>query len=275
MRYTRFLRVLLSSLCTIALSYNYLLQPIQTWASPAIAASGQLSLARQVSINGSNAIAGQTVFSGSRIKVGDQGNAVLNLGRLGRIELGADSDFTLSIEGNVIGGELNSGCATISAPASVSIELNTAKGDILTDGKSPSSFLAGVRGAAANIIPTLGTVKVDSGGKSEKAAAGELLTLISDPKGGTRLLRGSATDCGGPSATCACSSPTPRSTPASTAGKGSNSAGSPSYLLPALVLAAVGGTAAVLLTLGGNGSNGLTCVGAACRPTSPTSPTGQ
>lgn len=275
MRYTRSLRVLFCGLCTIALSYNYLLQPMQIWASTTVVASGQLSLARQVSVNGSNAIAGQTIFSGNRVKVSNQGNAVLNLGRLGRIELGADSDFALRIAGNVVGGELNSGCVTISAPANVQIELNTAKGAILTDGKSPSSFLAGVRGAGANIIPTLGTVTITSGGKSEKAAVGEFLTVVSDPKGGNRLLRRPATDCGGPSATCACSSPTPRSTPPSTAGKSTNAAGGSSLWLPALVLAAAGGTAAVLLTLGNNGSNGLTCVGASCRPTSPTSPTGQ
>ncbi|MCY7391435.1 MAG: hypothetical protein LH647_08045, partial [Leptolyngbyaceae cyanobacterium CAN_BIN12] len=75
---------------------------MQIWASTTAAASGQLSLARQVSINGSDAIAGQTIFSGSRVKVANQGNAVLNLGRLGRIELGADSDFALRIAGNVI-----------------------------------------------------------------------------------------------------------------------------------------------------------------------------
>jgi hypothetical protein len=266
------LRVLLSGLCTIALTSGYLLLPIQTWASTTSAASGQISLARQVSINGSNAIAGQTIFSGSRVKVANQGNAVLNLGRLGRIELGADSDFALRVTGNVIGGELTAGCVTISAPASVNIELNTAKGAITSDGKSPSSFMAGVRGIAANIIPTLGTVKITTGSKSEKAAAGEFLSLISDPKGGDRLLRRPAADCGGPGVMCACSTSAPRATPASTAGKSTNAAGS-SLLLPALIMAAAGGTAAIVLaTTGGGGGNGLTCVGFSCRPISPTAP---
>ncbi|MEP7341434.1 MAG: hypothetical protein ABI977_27130 [Acidobacteriota bacterium] len=273
MRYAISLRVLLSGLCTIALTYGYLLLPIQTWASTTSAASGQISLARQVSINGSNAIAGQTIFSGSRVKVANQGNAVLNLGRLGRIELGANSDFALRVAGNVIGGELTAGCVTISAPASVNIELNTAKGAITSDGKSPSSFLVGVQGIAANILPTLGTVKITTGGKTEKAAAGEFLSLISDPKGGDRLLRRPATDCGGPNAMCACSTSAPRPAPASTAGKSANAAGGSSLLLPALVLAAAGGTAAVLLaTTGNGGGNGLTCVGFSCRPTSPTVP---
>jgi len=268
MRYKKLSRALLSGLCTIALACNYLLQPVgaRTTSAP----SGQLSLARQVFLNGTNAIAGQTVFSGNRVKVANQGNAILNLGRLGRIELGPDSDFVLRTTGSAIGGELNSGCLTISAPASVNIEINTAKGVITSDGKYPSSLLVGFKNGAANILPTLGMLKVTTSAKSEKAAVGELITLTSDPKTGDRLLRRPATDCGGSSSLCNCSASAPRSPAAPSTAKSAGGGGS--VLLPVLLVAAAGGTAAVIAGLMNGGSNGLTCVGFSCRPASPTAP---
>jgi hypothetical protein len=264
MRYAKSLRVLLSGLCALALAGNYLLQP--ALATGSSAASGQLSLARQVLVNGNSAIAGQTVFSGSRIQVAKQGTAVLNLGKLGRIELGADSDFALRMVGDVIGGELNSGCVTISAPASVNIELNTTKGHITSDGKAPSSLLVGVKNDAASILPTLGTVKVTMGGSSEKASAGEFLKLISDSKNGERLVRRPAAECSAADSMCSCS-PIPTSTAGKSAAPGTNS-----ILLPVLILTAAGGTAAVIAGLLDGGYHGLTCIGGLCRPVSPTVP---
>jgi len=264
MRYAKPLRVLLSGLCALALAWNYLLQP--ALATGSTAASGQLSLARQVLINGNSAIAGQTVFTGSRIQVAKQGTAVLNLGKLGRIELGADSDFALRIVGDVIGGELNSGCVTISAPASVNIELNTAKGHITSDGKAPSSLLVGFKNGAASILPTLGAVKVTMGGSTERASAGEFLKLTTDPKNGERLVRRPVAECSGADSVCSCAP-----VPTSTAGK-SAAPGSHSILLPVLILTAAGGTAAVVAGLLDGGNNGLTCVGGVCRPISPTVP---
>src|SRR5262249_7703052 len=119
-----------------------------------------------------------------------------------------------------------------------------AKGAITSDGKSPSSLQVGFKNSTANIIPTLGVLKVTTGTKSEKVSAGEFLTLTSDPKNGERLLRRPATDCGGPGSLCGCSTSTPRTTPASTAGK-SAAATNGSVLLPVLLMAAAGGTAAV------------------------------
>jgi hypothetical protein len=263
MRYAKSLRVLLSGLCALALAGNYLLQP--ALATGSSVASGQLSLARQVLVNGSNAIAGQTIFSGSRIQVAKQGTAVLNLGKLGRIELGADSDFALRIVGDVIGGELNSGCATISAPASVNIELNTTKGHITSDGKAPSGLLVGVKNDAASILPTLGTVRVTMGGSSERASAGEFLKLMSDPKNGERLVRRPVAECSAADSVCSCSPSIPSAKPSSTPGNNS-------ILLPVLILTAAGGTAAVIAGLLDGGNHGLTCVGGLCRPISPTVP---
>lgn len=263
MRYAKSLRLLLSSLCTAAIACNYLLAP--AWVGATIVQGGQLSSARQVTINGSNAIVGQTVFSGSRIKVGDKGSAIINLGRLGRIELGPNSDFVLRVTDDKIGGELNSGCLTASAPAGVKIEIATAKGTVNADGKSPSSLMVGLKDGNANIIPTLGALKVATATKSETAAVGEFLKLTSDSRNGDQLLRRPATACEGSGGLCSCSTSSP-----TVAGKG---AATGLAVLPVLLIAAAGGTAALALGLiDSGGGGGLTCIGSNCRPISPTTP---
>jgi len=269
MRYAKSFRVLLSGLCALALAGNYLLQP--TRAGAAAADSGQLSLANQVSINGTTAIPGQTVFSGTSIRVAKQGGAVLNLGRMGRIEVGGDSDFGFRMANNVVGGELNFGGVMLNVPAGVKIELSAAKGVITSDGASPASFLVGMKNGVVNIIPTLGSVEVEAGGKSEKVGVGELLKLTSDSTGGEHFLRGPAAECGERGSLCGCSTPLPRATAASNAGKGAAAAPG-AFLLPVLLLTVAGGTAAAVAGLIDGGNNGLTCVGADCRPISPTRP---
>ncbi|MDQ3009144.1 MAG: hypothetical protein M3X11_00350 [Acidobacteriota bacterium] len=268
MSYGKSLHVLLSGLCTMALLCNFVLQPLRTLAATAVQTGAQLTFARDVTINGSGAIAGQTVFNRSRIKVGIDGSAILNLGKLGRIELRGPAEFVLRISENTIGGELISGCATVNASDGVKVDINTPKGLITSDGKSPSSFVVGVLRARTILVSTLGTAKFATGGKLENVAAGEALTLISDANGGDRILRRSAAECGNPADFCTCSPTFP--TRASNSGRGAGSAGG--LLLPALLLAAAGATVAAVIGATGGSGGGLTCVGLFCRPISPTNP---
>ena len=57
-------------------------------------AAGELSVTGNVTINGTSAISGATVFNESKIKTARNGMATINLGKLGRVQLGPESEMT-------------------------------------------------------------------------------------------------------------------------------------------------------------------------------------
>lgn len=91
---------------------------------------GQLIVTGSVTVNEKKAITGTTVFTDSRISVAcAKGNsAIVNLGRLGRIELTAGAKLTLRFGEGLIAGDLAEGNAVISTPAGVKVAVNTPDG---------------------------------------------------------------------------------------------------------------------------------------------------
>src|SRR3712207_6420776 len=84
-----------------ALSLSLAVAVVCTYSMVALAApqqgpSGELSVVGQVSVNGTNAISGATVFSDSAITTGQNSSAVVSLGKLGRVELLPNSSLKLS-----------------------------------------------------------------------------------------------------------------------------------------------------------------------------------
>ena len=86
-------------------------------AQSSLKATGEIVSASQVTINGFSAISGMTVFSNNRIRTGRLGAAIINLGRLGRIEFGPETDMTLRLSKESVGGELHSNHVVVSAGA--------------------------------------------------------------------------------------------------------------------------------------------------------------
>ena len=71
-----------------------------------------------VTVNGNKAITGTTVFNGSNVVVDcAKGNsAIVNLGKLGRIELVAGTKMTLRFSDGLISGNIQDGKAVIKTP---------------------------------------------------------------------------------------------------------------------------------------------------------------
>lgn len=201
MKYLSF-RKLLTHLCLAAFVSQFLLQPSTSLARTAVANNGQLVFARQVSINNINAISGQTVFSGNRFKVANQGTAIVNLGRLGRIELGANSEFILRVSGNTIGGELKSGCMNLSAPANVGVQINTEQGLVTSSGKLPVALALGAKGKATDLSPTLGEINVAGANQTSVIKAGEFASLAANANGPQNLVRRTADACAKQNGAC-------------------------------------------------------------------------
>ncbi len=276
------IRVLLCSICLLALVSNYLMPTVAL--AQRGKPSGQLSFARLVSVNNNNASAGQTIFSGNWLKVAKQGTAIINVGKMGRMEMGAGTDFVLRTSEDGIGGDFNSGCMTIIAPAGVSVALNTPNGKIITDGKQSSSFFVGFKGGSTNVIPNLGEVKIASGNRIESFKPGEWTSMSADSTGGNKLLRRLGKECAEPGIMCACGADTlPTATAAETSAKPASAASAQSTngnaFWPLVFGAFMAGTTGIFFAtfrdnVTGN-NNTLTCVdssGILCRRVSPTNP---
>ncbi len=112
---------------------------------------GQMIVTGSVTVNEKRAITGTTVFTDSRIAVAcAKGNsAIVNLGRLGRIELSAGSKLVLRFSDGLISGDLLEGKAVVSTPAGVKVAVNTPEGVSSSDGKdaavTPVATQRGVR----------------------------------------------------------------------------------------------------------------------------------
>jgi hypothetical protein len=92
--------------------------------------TGQLIVGGPVTVNEKTAITGTTIFTDSRIAVecAKRNSAVVDLGKLGRIELTAGSKMTLRFDQGLISGDLTEGKAVIRAPAGMRVAVNTPQG---------------------------------------------------------------------------------------------------------------------------------------------------
>jgi hypothetical protein len=89
--------------------------------------NGQLIANGPVTINGNKAITGTTVFTDSNIAVDcAKGNsAVIDLGKLGRVELVAGTKMTLRFSDGLISGNIQDGKAVVTSPPDVKVDVKT------------------------------------------------------------------------------------------------------------------------------------------------------
>jgi hypothetical protein len=161
--------------------------------------AGDLSVTGQVTLNGAAAVSGATVFSDSRVKTGQKGGAIVNLGKLGRIDLGPDTEMTLSFSEGTIGGNLLSGRAVVSAPTGVGISVTTSDGNAVADGKQATALTVDVSCGNTRVASSRGEAKVNSKDKVESVAAGHEVAVGTQQPGSrcTRLTAAGAAGAGG------------------------------------------------------------------------------
>jgi hypothetical protein len=102
--------------------------------------AGQLIATGTVSVNEKKAITGTAIFSDSRIAVecSKGSRAIVDLGKLGRIELIEGSKLALRFNDGLITGDLTEGKAVVNTPAGVKVAINTPKGLASSDGQEPA-----------------------------------------------------------------------------------------------------------------------------------------
>lgn len=146
--------------------------------------TGELSVRGVVMLNGARVSNGATVLTSGKIQTGDNSSAMVNLGRLGQVELAAGSEIILSVDGASIGGALKSGRAVFSAPAGVKVNVATMESKATTDGMGASVVTVDAACGQTQISAAKSAVMVTSPSKTETV-----------PAGGTTQVGSSAPNC--------------------------------------------------------------------------------
>lgn len=162
------LKLVLAALCTLVFQ--------TALATPLNEEFGQLMVAKGVTVDGIPATGGLTVISGSRIKTQTEGRAILNLGKLGRVQIGAEAEIALKFAEGSITGELVSGWAVFSSPKGVDIAIKTTDGTAVADGDKPSVLRIDLTGGTTR-VEVDGAARLSDGTKTEFVAAGEEVEL--------------------------------------------------------------------------------------------------
>jgi hypothetical protein len=147
-------------------------------AQTSLKLAGELTSASQVLLNGKPAAAGLTLFSNSRIKTAKHGKATINLGKLGRLELGPETDLTLKFSQVTMDGDLAGGRLMLSSSSGVRVSVMTAKGMVTSAGKTATVMTIEVLDDQARVAAHLGEVNVASAGKNDRIVAGEEIALV-------------------------------------------------------------------------------------------------
>ena len=143
-------------------------------ASPAAKApSGELSISGQVTVNGENMVSGGTVFSDSSITTAEKSNATVNLSKMGRVELAANTGAKLSFNEKNLNGMLETGRAHVSTIAGITVNFTTTDGVVLVDGSQATSFTVNVVKGVTTLTTHSGLAQLRTGDSVKQVAAGE------------------------------------------------------------------------------------------------------
>ena len=136
----------------------------------------ELSVFGEVTLNGQRAISGVTIFSESVIVTAEGSSASVSLGKLGRIELLANTSLRLSLADKSITGLLESGRAHFSTPEGVALTLTTSDGSVLVAGSQATSLMINTENGHTTVMNQSGQAELRSPTVTTKIAAGEIGT---------------------------------------------------------------------------------------------------
>jgi hypothetical protein len=150
------IRSFLASILVVALCIYPLLNPEIILAEgntkPETMIVGQLTVIGNVTVNEKRAINGTTILNNSQIRVAcSKGNkAIIDLFRLGRIELNPGAQFIVRFSNGLLNGNLIQGDILVNAPVGVKVAINTPERVITSEGKDAVIPIRTQRGVRCN-----------------------------------------------------------------------------------------------------------------------------
>ena len=131
-----------------------------------------MSVVGEVSVNGTSAISGATVFSDSTVTTAKGSSAVVSLGKLGRVEVLPESSLKLSFTETGITGMLDSGRVRVSSSSGISAIVTTKDGSAVADNNQPNVFMVDVECGNTVVSTQSGRVELRAGNSVKQIAAG-------------------------------------------------------------------------------------------------------
>lgn len=138
--------------------------------------TGEITVTGQVSVNGQTAVSNTTILSGSTVVTGAGSNAVVSLGKTGRVEVMENSNLVLNFSAAGIIAVLSSGKARVANASGVATTLTTSHATIIADASQANSFTAEIECGHTHIDTASGSVTVREGSNDRQVAAGTSAT---------------------------------------------------------------------------------------------------
>ncbi|MGH9908699.1 MAG: hypothetical protein ACRD8U_24335, partial [Pyrinomonadaceae bacterium] len=135
--------------------------------------AGELSVFGEVTVNGQKAISGGTLFSESVLVTAEKSNAIVNISKLGRVELSPNSSMSLSFNEKSLTGLLDNGVARVSTLAGISVNLTTKGGAVIVDGSQATTFTVTAKDGNMVVTTEAGLAELRAEGAVKQIAAGE------------------------------------------------------------------------------------------------------
>lgn len=132
-----------------------------------------LQLTGQVTVNGTPAVSGATVFSDSTVTTGQNSSAVVSLGKLGRVEVLPQSTMKLSFADDKVSVEmLEAGRVRLSSSSNVNASTTTNDGHAIATGNQRNEFIVDTSCGNTFVSVKKGNVELRAGDTVKQIAAG-------------------------------------------------------------------------------------------------------
>lgn len=135
--------------------------------------AGDLSVSGRVTVNGQETTSGASFFTDGQIATAENSNAIVSLGKIGRVQYLPNTTSTLSFGESGMSGSLDAGQAQISKPQGVSVAFNTKDGSVTADASTEAVFTIGVEKGNTFVSTTSGRVTMNNGTESREVSAGQ------------------------------------------------------------------------------------------------------
>ncbi len=137
-----------------------------------IDSAGEITVTGQVTVNGQPAVSNSTVLSGAVIATSTGSSAIVSLGKLGRVEIMANSNLTLRFGDSNIVAVLTTGKARVSNSAGVATTVTTKDTTVIADSGQADNFVVEVECSHTHVDTTTGVVTMRIGSTDKQVVAG-------------------------------------------------------------------------------------------------------
>jgi len=134
--------------------------------------AGEITVTGQVTVNGQPAITNSTVLSGAVITTAANSNAIVSLGKLGRVEVMSNSSVTLNFAQGSIVAVLSEGKARVSDSAGVAATVTTKNATFIADSGQANNFVVEVECSHSHVDTASGVVTMREGSNDKQVSAG-------------------------------------------------------------------------------------------------------